>query len=191
MQRKEGLVHVLTGDGNGKTTSAVGIAARAAGRGMKVAFVQFLKGGFSGELASLRKLGIRVVSGTKHCPRQAEHERMLMEKGEAIFCKDCFAINEKDRQLTADAFAQAKGFSSSGKYGLVVLDEIFWAMLEKLISEEQVLQLISAKHPSCELVLAGRGATKRIEAASDYVTYVGKVKHPFDRGVLSRPGIDY
>jgi len=191
MQRKEGLVHILTGDGNGKTTSVVGIAARAAGRGMKVAFVQFLKGGLSGELASLRQLGVTVVTGTKHCPHQQEHERQLSEKGFVVFCKDCFVINEKDKQLTAGAFKEAKKFASSGNFDLVILDEIFWAILEKLITEEQLLQLIKGKSPSCELILTGRGASKEMEAAADYVTYVGKVKHPFDKGTLSRAGIDY
>lgn len=191
MQRKDGLVHILTGDGNGKTTSAVGIAARAAGRGLRVAFLQFLKGGLSGEIISLRKLGVTVVSGTKHCPLQREHARQLSEKGFVVFCKDCFVINEKDKQLTADAFGKAKDFAGSGKFDLVILDEIFWAILEKLVSEEQLLQLISAKHPSCELILTGRGASKEIEAASDYVTYVGKLRHPFDKGTISRAGIDY
>ena len=86
MQRKEGLAHVLTGDGNGKTTSAIGIATRAAGRGMKVAFIQFLKGGLSGELTSLRKLGVTVITGTKHCPNAAKHAATLKEKGYTIFC---------------------------------------------------------------------------------------------------------
>jgi len=191
MPRKQGLIHVLTGDGNGKTTSAIGIAVRAAGRGLKVAFIQFLKGGLSGELASMRKLGITVVSGTKHCPNSSEHSRVLAEKGAVLFCKDCFVINEKDKLLTAQAFATAEKFSSSGEYQLVVLDEIFWAMLEKLVEEEQLLRLISGKHQSCELVLTGRGATQEIENASDYVTYVNKIKHPFDKGILSRSGVDY
>jgi cob(I)alamin adenosyltransferase len=191
MQRKQGLVHVLTGDGNGKTTSAVGIAVRAAGRGLRVAFVQFLKGGLSGELASLRKLGATVVSGTKHCPRLAQHAKMLKAKGFVIFCKGCFAINGKDRKLVQAAFRKAERFASSGKYDVVILDEIFWAMLENLISEGQLLSLIKGKHPSCELILTGRGATRAVEDASDYVTYVNKIKHPFDKGVLSRAGIDY
>ncbi len=191
MQRKEGLVHVLTGEGNGKTTSAIGIAVRASGKGMKVAFIQFLKGGLSGELPSMRKLGIEVISGTKHCPRQPDHEKMLNEKGFVIFCRDCFVINEKDKPLVAGAFAKAGEFSSSGNFDLVILDEIFWAMLEKLVAEDQLLQLIEHKHPSCELILTGRGASPAIEAASDYVTYVEKKKHPFDRGVLSRAGVDY
>ena len=191
MQRKEGLVHVLTGDGNGKTTSAVGIAVRARGRGLKVAFVQFLKGGLSGELASLKKLGITVISGTKYCPNAEKHEKMLKEKGFTIFCKDCFVINEKDKKLVGGAFKSAQDFSSSGKYDLVILDEIFWAILEKLVNEDQLLSLIQNRHPSCELILTGRGATQKIEDASDYVTYVNKIRHPFDKGMLSRAGIDY
>ena len=191
MQRKEGLVHVLTGDGNGKTTSAVGIAARAAGRGLRVAFIQFLKGGLSGELPSLRKLGVEVITGTKHCPKASDHEKQLAEKGFAIFCKDCFVINSEDKKLTKEAFDKAKEFTSSGQYALVVLDEIFWAILEKLISEDDLLQLIEKKSRGCELILTGRGATQNIEDAADYVTYVGKVKHPFDKGVLSRAGVAY
>ncbi|MCX6772330.1 MAG: cob(I)yrinic acid a,c-diamide adenosyltransferase [Candidatus Micrarchaeota archaeon] len=191
MQRKEGLVHVLTGDGNGKTTSAIGIATRAAGRGLRVAFIQFLKGGLSGELASLEKLGITVITGTKHCPNFAKHTAMLKEKGHIIFCKDCFVINEHDKPLVNAAFVQAQEFTSSGKYELVILDEIFWAILEKLVSEDQLMSLIENRHASCELILTGRGATQKIESASDYVTYVNKIKHPFDKGILSRPGIDY
>ena len=89
MQRSEGLIHILTGDGNGKTTSAIGIAVRAAGIGMKVALIQFLKGGLSSEIAPLEKLGVTVVSGTKHCPRQREHAAQLKEKGfESAYLKN-------------------------------------------------------------------------------------------------------
>ena len=191
MQRKEGLVHILTGDGNGKTTSAIGVACRAAGKSMKAAFIQFLKSGLSSEISSLKKLGITVITGTKHCPNQEKHEQSLKEKGEITFCKGCFAINEKDKKLVLDAFEKAKQFSSSGDYQLVVLDEIFWAIIEKLVTEDQLLQLISEKHGSCELVLTGRGATKKLEEAADYVSYVNKLKHPFDKGKMARPGIDY
>ncbi len=185
------MVHILTGDGNGKTTSAVGLAVRAAGRGLRVAFIQFLKGGMSGEIAALGRLGITVISRTKHCPNQPQHEKMLREKGFIIFCKDCFVINAEDKKLVADAFRQAQEFSSSGSYDLVILDEIFWAMLEKLVSEGQLLRLIANKSPHCELILTGRGATAAVEEAADYVTLVQKKKHPFDKGTLSRAGIDY
>ena len=190
-QRNIGLVHVLTGDGNGKTTSAIGISVRAVGRGMKVAFVQFLKGGLSSEIAPLRQLGVNVLSGTKHCPRHTEHEAQLNEKGFMVFCRDCFAINKDDRRLVADAFARASEFCKSGEYGLVVLDEIFWAIKEGLVSEAEVIALIKAKAPSCELILTGRGSTQAIEDVSDYVSSIQKKKHPFDKGVLSRSGVDY
>ncbi|MFA4983361.1 MAG: cob(I)yrinic acid a,c-diamide adenosyltransferase [Candidatus Micrarchaeia archaeon] len=191
MARKTGLVHVLTGDGNGKTTSAIGIAVRAAGRGMNAAFVQFLKGGLSSEVAVLEKIGITVVSRTKHCPRQREHEAELKGKGHVTFCRDCFAINGMDRLLVSAAFEKAKRMCSGGGYGLVVLDEIFWAMKEGLVGESDVLALINSRAPGCELVLTGRGATRAIEEAADYVTYVNKGKHPFDTGIISRCGIDY
>jgi len=190
-QRKMGLVHVLTGDGNGKTTSAIGITVRAAGRGLNAAFVQFLKGGLSSEIPPLQKLGILVVSGTKYCDRQGEHTEHLHEKGFMVFCKGCFAINSEDRKLVRQAFERALDFCSSGKYDLVVLDEIFWAIRENLVSEAEVLSLVRGRAVNCEIILTGRGSTPAIEEIADYVTYVQKKKHPFDAGVVSRSGIDY
>ena len=190
-QRNIGLVHVLTGDGNGKTTSAIGISVRASGRGMKVAFVQFLKGGLSSELSQLEKLGVTIVSGTKFCPNQNDHQAQLHEKGFMVFCKGCFVVNDEDKKLVRAAFARALDFCKSGDYGLVVLDEIFWAIKEGLVSEAEVIALIKAKAPSCELILTGRGSTQAIEDVSDYVSSIQKKKHPFDKGVLSRSGVDY
>jgi cob(I)alamin adenosyltransferase len=190
-QRKAGLVHVLTGDGNGKTTSAIGIAVRACGRGLNAAFVQFLKGGLSSEIPSMQKLGILVVSGTKYCDRHGQHEKHLQEKGFMVFCKGCFAINGEDRRLVREAWQKASDFCTSGKYDLVVLDEIFWAIGEGLVSEAEVLFLIRGRAINCEIILTGRGATPAIEEIADYVTYVQKKKHPFDAGVISRCGIDY
>ena len=190
-QRKAGLVHVLTGDGNGKTTSAIGIAVRASGRGMNAAFVQFLKGGLSSEIPPLQKLGVTVVSGTKYCERQGEHVEQLHEKGFMVFCKGCFAVNDEDRKLVRQAFSRASDFCSSGKFDLVVLDEIFWAVKENIVSEGEVLSLIRNRASACEIILTGRGSTPAIEEAADYVAYVQKKKHPFDAGVISRCGIDY
>ena len=191
MARKDGLVHVLTGDGNGKTTSAIGIAVRASSRGMKVAFIQFLKGGLSSEVPALEKLGVTVVTGTKHCQRQREHAAQLKEKGHVTFCRDCFVINGMDRMLVLGAFEKAKKMCAGGEYGLIVLDEIFWVMKEGMVSEADVLALIRSRAQNCEIILTGRGATRAIEEASDYVTYVKKEKHPFDKGIISRCGIDY
>jgi len=191
MPRKEGLVHVLTGDGNGKTTSAIGLAVRARGRGLRVAIVQFLKGGFSGENEPLSKLGITVVTNTKHCPRQEEHKAALKKDGHVVFCRGCFAINDTDKALIAAAFVKALDFAKGGQVDLLILDEIFPTISFNLVTADQLLSLIKEKRPSCELVLTGRGAPKAVEDAADYVTVVGKKKHPFDKGVLSRAGIDY
>ncbi|MFA4983092.1 MAG: cob(I)yrinic acid a,c-diamide adenosyltransferase [Candidatus Micrarchaeia archaeon] len=191
MPRKEGLVHVLTGDGNGKTTSAIGLAVRARGRGLRVAIIQFLKGGLSGEIEPLSKLGVTIVTNTKFCPRQEEHKASLKKDGHVVFCRGCFAINDKDRELTAAAFAKALGFAKGGQTDLLILDEIFPAISFGLLTADQLLSLIREKRPSCELVLTGRGAPKAAEDAADYVSFVGKKKHPFDKGTLSRAGIDY
>ncbi|MEM4554230.1 MAG: cob(I)yrinic acid a,c-diamide adenosyltransferase [Candidatus Anstonellaceae archaeon] len=191
MQRKEGLVHILVGNGNGKTTSAVGIVARASGHGLKVALIQFLKSGLSGEVFALKKLGVLVVSKTKFCPNQQKHKAQLLKKGFVIFCKDCFAINEYDKKLCKAAFSKAKRLCSSGKYDLVVLDEILWAISEDLIEEAELLELISSRHPRCEIIITGRKASKALMELADYVSEVKKIKHPFDKGIISRAGIDY
>ena len=191
MQRKNGLVHVLTGDGNGKTTSAVGIAVRARGRGLRVAFIQFLKSGLSSEIAPLQKLGVKVITSTKYCPIARQHQKQMKEKGFVIFCRDCFVINSKDKPLVRKAFAAARKCSSSGRFDLVVLDEIFWAIKDNLVGEKEVLSLMGKRSSGCEIILTGRDATAAIEEAADYVSYATKKKHPFDKGLLSRPGIDY
>jgi len=132
-----------------------------------------------------------VISKTKHCPRASEHERQLAETGAVAFCRDCFAISEIDRLLVPSAFEKAKKMCAGGEYDLVVLDEIFWAIKEKLVKEQDLLALLSSRARNCEIVLTGRGAPLSITAASDYVSYLNKEKHPFDKGVLSRAGIDY
>lgn len=188
-QRKKGLVHVLTGDGNGKTTSAIGIVVRASGRGMKVAFVQFLKNGVSSELAPMQRMGVEIIGGANYSERGG---RASLPQNDFIrFYGGAFDADESDRKLVGEAFSTATGFACSGAYDLVVLDEIFGAMRAGLVAEADVLGIIRKKAANCEMVLTGRGATPAIESAADYVTHVEKVKHPSDEGAASRCGIDY
>ncbi len=187
-QVKTGLVHVLSGGGNGKTTSAIGIVVRACGRGMKVAFVQFLKNAVSSELAPMHQMGVEIIGGAVYSER---HGAGLPENGATEFFGGSFKADQLDRKLVREAFKKAMDFSGSGEYDLVVLDEIFGAMRAGLVGEADVLGLLAQKAPRCELVLTGRGATPAIETAADYVTHVEKIKHPFDAGVTSRCGIDY
>lgn len=170
-----GLVQVYTGDGKGKTTAAVGLAARAVGAGIPVAFVQFVKGGArSSELAVLERIGVRVE-------RPAVRSTGLLGSG----------ITEDDRAAAREAWELACRLISSGEYGLVVLDELNVAVAHGLVAESDVLHAIDARPAGTELVLTGRGASAALLERADLVTEMVSRKHPYDRGVPARRGIEY
>lgn len=172
---ERGLVQVYTGDGKGKTTAAVGLAVRAVGAGMRVAFVQFVKGGArSGELAVLEGLGVRVE-------RPAVRSTGLLGTG----------LNDEDRRAAAEAWEIAAGILADAEYAVVILDEINVAMRYGLIAEADVLAAIDARFPAIEVVLTGRGASEALIERADLVTEMVPVKHPFDKGIPARPGIEY
>jgi cob(I)alamin adenosyltransferase len=171
----KGLVQVFTGNGKGKTTAALGTAIRAAGHGHKVFIVFFMKGNYDyGEHASLARLpGIETVSfGFRHLIDPA---------------------NVKTEEMEQAALALAKGREAllSGSYNLVILDEVNVAVGFNLITADEVIELIRQKPPGVELILTGRYADKRVMEMADLVTEMVKVKHPFDRGVKARRGIEY
>jgi cob(I)alamin adenosyltransferase len=172
---RQGLVQVYTGDGKGKTTAAVGLAVRAIGAGMRVAFVQFVKGGArSSELAVLERLGARVE-------RPAERSTGLLGDG----------ITDEDRAAAHEAWALALDAVGSLEYDLVILDEIVVAMRYDLVPEEAVFGMLDARPESLEVVLTGRGASEALIALADLVTEMMPRKHPFDAGVPARRGIEY
>lgn len=172
---ERGLVQVYTGDGKGKTTAAVGLAVRAVGAGMRVAFVQFVKGGArSGELAVLESLGVRVE-------RPAARSTGLLGAG----------LNDEDRRAAAEAWGIAAGLIGGAGYDLIVLDEINVAMRYELVSEADVLAAIEARFPAVEVVLTGRGASPALIEMADLVTEMVPVKHPFDAGIPARRGIEF
>ena len=167
-----GKIHVYTGDGKGKTTSSFGLALRAIGAGYRVSIIQFLKGQDYSELKSLellprlhfKRFGLKsFIHGTPK-PEDVAHAK----KG----------------------LAYAQKIVSSGKYDLVVLDEIFVAHFFKLISEQDILRLIRKKPKYVELVLTGRRATPRVMKKADYVTEMREIKHPFQKGIYARRGIE-
>lgn len=174
-QAKRGLIQVYTGDGKGKTTASVGLAVRAAGSGLRVVFIQFVKGGArSGELAMLEKLGVRVE-------RPAERSTGLLGSG----------VHDDDRAAADIAWALAKDVLASGEYDLVVMDELNVAMRYELVDTDDVLAVLDARPPAIEVVLTGRGAPEGIIERADLVTEMVPVKHPFDRGVPARRGIEF
>jgi len=171
-KNSKGLVHVYTGDGKGKTTAALGLAMRAAGQGMKVAFIQFLKGLPTGELLFAQQ--------------HKTFEIVQISVGDS-FKKSKEQLSQEAQQTLAYAEQEIV----SGKYDLVVLDEIFIAINQGLITIKEVMDLLDAKPASVELVLTGRKAPPEIVQRADLVTEMLMIKHPFTGGTSARRGIEY
>ncbi len=166
------MIQVYTGDGKGKTTAAIGLAVRAKGQGLRVAVFQFLKKGETGEKQALHTLGIlfqQYGSGRWMIDRQPdEAEITLAQKGLAA---------------AAEAIA--------GGYQVVILDEISHAVNFGLLPLEKVLTLARTLPAECELVLTGRDFPAELLALADLITEMKAVKHPYERGIGPRRGIEY
>ncbi|HOU24460.1 MAG TPA: cob(I)yrinic acid a,c-diamide adenosyltransferase [Anaerolineae bacterium] len=170
-----GLVQVYTGDGKGKTTAALGLALRAAGAGMRVYIGQFLQGMHCGELESIQRLAPHIT---------------LEQYGLNEFVH---VNGASPAQLSAaeHGLQRIRQALTSGEYDIVVADEINIAIFFHLLTEDQVLQLIDAKLPEVELVLTGRRAPASIIERADLVTEMREVRHPYQKGVLARAGIEF
>lgn len=174
MSEKKGLVLVFTGDGKGKTTAALGMGLRAWGQGMKVLVLQFIKGGWKyGELNAAQKL----APGFE-----------IRQLGEGF---TWVGEEETHREAARLALAEASKEMSQGKYDLIVLDEILYALKFGLITLEEVLALIDQKPPQLHLVLTGRDAPPEIVERADLVTEMKEVKHHFRKGIKAQRGIEF
>lgn len=174
MPLEQGCVQVYTGNGKGKTTAALGLALRAVGRGMKICFFQFIKGG--------GPYGEHLVAD-KLTPLWT-----IIQTGRPgwVNTRD---IGE-DRRIAQEALVRAKELLCSAEYDLFVCDEINGAVGFGLIDVEQVLDLISVKPKHVELVLTGRNAHERVIEAADLVTEMCEIKHYYKAGVPARTGIE-
>ena len=171
----KGLVQIFTGNGKGKTTAALGTVIRAAGHGLKVFVIFFIKGDYaSGEYSTLSRLpDVKVASfGLR---------RFIDPKN----------VDPEEKAQAKAALAAAREAITGGNYDLVVLDEINVALDFKLIDPDDVMQLIKDKPPHVELILTGRNADSRLIEAADLVTEMVKIKHPFDKGIKARKGIEF
>lgn len=182
-----GLVHVITGDGKGKTTSSLGLALRAIGNNLRVYMIQFLKSGFTGELYSAKKLGFVIeqfgVDALKE--KQKQLQEFADRTGTFVFNPD---IKEKDAAM--EGWSHAKKIIKSNEYDVVILDEINCVLEKKLIPLNEVLEIVK-EHGKVELVLTGRDAPKELMDVADYANVVQSVKHPWQKGIIARRGIEY
>jgi cob(I)alamin adenosyltransferase len=175
--RRKGLVHLYCGDGKGKTTAAVGLILRAAGHGQQVLLIQFLKNGSSGELTILRGLPqVKVLTG--HPSTAFSHVMNAQEKTEAL-------------RLHAGQLAEAAAACRSQAVELLVLDEVFGAIQAGLLPAEQVLDLLAHKPETVEVVLTGRDPGREFLEQADYISEIACVRHPYQRGINAREGIEY
>jgi cob(I)alamin adenosyltransferase len=171
---EKGLIHIYTGPGKGKTTAALGLGLRAVGAGYKVHVVQFMKGRRYSEIDSIEKLPNFTIS------QHGRDEFVSKENPEKI-----------DIDLAQKGFSYAKEIVKSGKYDLIILDEINVAIDFNLISLEDVLKLINEKPKKLELVLTGRYADPELIQIADVVTEMLEIKHPYQQGIMARKGIDF
>ena len=176
----KGLIHIYYGDGKGKTTAAVGLACRAAGRGRKVIFGQFMKGSETGEIAALGKLDVEII-------RAPESRGFLFNMDEEQRAE----YGKFQRELYDDILNAVAASTDGDAYALVVLDEVLDILSAGFISEEDIRKLISTKSAETELVLTGRAAPEWLENQADYITEMKKIKHPWDEGIAAREGVEY
>jgi cob(I)alamin adenosyltransferase len=172
-----GLIHIYCGDGKGKTTAAMGLGIRAAGRNKMVLLTQFLKDNDTGELISIEKLGenFKVFKGTpvKKFFKFMTEEEQIATKNEH---------RNRFKEVTEKAVHE--------KFDLLILDEIIASTNLDLVSLDEVVKFLKSKPEGLEVVLTGRNPNEKLIELADYVSEVKAVKHPYEKGITSRIGIE-
>ncbi|UCH33827.1 MAG: cob(I)yrinic acid a,c-diamide adenosyltransferase [Armatimonadota bacterium] len=184
-QLERGLIQVYTGDGKGKSTAAWGQALRAAGRGLRVCVIMFLKGDADlGELHAAQQLAPGITARQFGASREELASRSTGPWWQAGYTDD-------DRRMAREGLDFARAAIDGGEYDLVVLDEANVALSEGLLDTDEVLALLRGRPQHVEVILTGRNAPPPVLDAADLVTEMRSVKHPFDSGRPARPGIEY
>lgn len=175
VRKSLGLVQIYTGDGKGKTTAALGLALRASGRGLNVIMIQFMKpdAGYGEQIA------VQSIPNITILPMGPNH-----------FCGSEITRDE-DLECTKNALLKSEEVLMSGKYDLVILDEINNALRYDLVKSSDVISLLEKRLPNVEVVLTGRRVPQEIIDYADLVTEMRMIKHPFDAGIGARVGIEY
>lgn len=174
---EKGLVIIYTGEGKGKTTAALGLVLRAVGYKKKCLIVQFGKIWFTGELAGVKKLSpyVKIIQGGK---------------GFVKILGDKLPLNEHKKaalQTWELLYQEVK----SGKWDIIVADEIIGAVSGGILSESKVVNLITDKPYQLDLIFTGHFAPKSLIKLADLVTEMKEIKHPFQKGILAKIGLDF
>jgi cob(I)alamin adenosyltransferase len=178
---EKGLVQIYTGDGKGKTTAAFGLAIRAAGHGNRVLIFQFLKPPNlnSGEQAALQSETAYIKIETIHLPWDMSKD-----------FDDELTVRKMQKEISA-AMKRLSEIAQKGLYDMLILDEIVFCLSKGLANLSDIKGIINAKARGVEIVLTGRGATKELIDLADLVTEMKNIKHPFDKGISTRRGIEF
>ena len=172
---QKGLVEIFAGDGKGKTSAALGVALRASGHGRRVHIIYFMKGDFPyGEQKVLSKL-----------------PNVTFDRFGFQDFTDPANIKPEEKEEARKALEAARKAMLSLEYDIIILDEVNVAVAWNLIDVDEVVKLINSKPEKVELILTGRYVDPKLVELADLVTNMVKVKHPYDKGILSRKGIDY
>jgi len=178
---KKGLVQIYTGDGKGKTTAAFGLALRAAGQGNKVLIYQFLKPPSLdiGERFALQLGAVRIRVEALDVPwdmsRDLDDEKAVAGMQAAI----------------SEALERIAQTGEKRFYDVLILDEIVFCLSKGLAKLEDIKNTINRRDPGVEIVMTGRGATEQLLELADLVTEMKNIKHPFDKGIKARQGIEF
>ena len=170
----KGFTQIYTGNGKGKTTCALGLAFRASGYGMHTYIGQFMKNQYCGEL--------KAIEDNQFITIERFGDKCFLHKKE---------VNQQHIDLALSGFKRCQTALHSGKYRIVILDEINVAIWFGLIKVEQVINLMDSIPDNIELILTGRNAPKELIAKADLVSEIKEVKHYYQNGVKARKGIEF
>lgn len=177
-KKEPGLIHLYCGDGKGKTTAALGLSLRAAGRGRRVLVARFLKTEDSGEVAALSQVsGIRLLPCSKRFGFSWNMTEKERQEARAYY-----------GEMLEEAWKMAVGGAG---YDLLILDEIVAAVNLGFVEETRLIALLKAKPFGLEVVLTGRGPSQALADCADYITEMVMRRHPYEKGIQAREGIEY
>ncbi|NQV08286.1 cob(I)yrinic acid a,c-diamide adenosyltransferase [Candidatus Woesearchaeota archaeon] len=191
-----GLVHVYTGQGKGKTTATLGLAMRALGAGLNVCMIQFMKSADTGELFTVKnhlpemkiiQFGVEALTDKQSRIFEFENGIKKENNSSASFR---FMPDDAEKEACRRAMEYAWNVIRSENYNMLILDEVNCALDKGLIKIDEIMKMVK-DHDNIELVLTGQGAPRELVKVADYFSDIRKIKHPWDKGVKARRGIEY